>query len=178
MIIKKLFSIFLTSAMLVMAQLETTTLEADNEGSEDQLDQLSIEVRPGDEAELRYTTSYNIKLCEFSNPYGDTFLVKKNNSYSFRGSMISYAGENESTDCGVRITGVQENDNGEWKCNIISKEGNEVAAFRNAFTVIVSRRQSDVTATDSPIILRGPSNRTVTIGDEVSYELMLIPTEK
>jgi len=85
--------------------------------------QKSIEVRTGDEAKLSCTTSSDIQFCAFTAPD---------------------AGEDESTDCAVKIANVAEKDNGEWKCSITTIKDGQGVTVENAVTVIVSRPPSDV----------------------------------
>merc|ERR1712045_1018526 len=60
------------------------------------------------------------------------------------GGRITYAGEDESTDCAVKIANVEEKDNGEWKCSITTIKDGQGVTVENAVTVIVSRPPSDV----------------------------------
>ena len=68
--------------------------------------------------------------------------MKKNIPYE--GGRITYAGEDESTDCAVKIANVEEKDNGEWKCSITTIKDGQGVTVENAVTVIVSRPPSDV----------------------------------
>jgi len=104
--------------------------------------QKSIEVRTGDEAKLSCTTSSDIQFCAFTAPDGTNFFLKKNIPYE--GGRITYAGEDESTDCAVKIASVEEKDNGEWKCSITTIKDGQGVTVENAVTVIVSRPPSDV----------------------------------
>jgi len=104
--------------------------------------QKSIEVRTGDEAKLSCTTSSDIQFCAFTAPDGTNFFLKKNIPYE--GGRITYAGEDESTDCAVKIANVAEKDNGEWKCSITTIKDGQGVTVENAVTVIVSRPPSDV----------------------------------
>jgi len=104
--------------------------------------QQSIEVRTGDEAKLSCTTSSDIQFCAFTAPDGTNFFLKKNIPYE--DGRITYAGEDESTDCAVRIASVEEKDNGEWKCSITTIKDGQGVTVENAVSVIVSRPPSDV----------------------------------
>ena len=106
------------------------------------LDQQSIRVRPGEEAKLNCTTSSDITFCAFTAPDGTNFFLKKNIPYE--GGRITYTGEDESTDCAVRIASVEEKDNGEWKCSITTIKDGQGVTVENAVSVIVSRPPSDV----------------------------------
>ena len=72
----------------------------------------SVEVRPGDEANLSCASS-NIIGCIFQSPDGKTLFLKK--GVAHEAGRISYSGEDESTECNVRISNIEEKDNGEWK---------------------------------------------------------------
>jgi len=108
-----------------------------------QASQKSIEVRTGDEAELSCSTSpHPIQFCAFTAPDGTNFFLKKNIPYE--GGRITYAGEDETTDCAVKISSVEEKDNGEWKCSITTLVNGQGVNVENAVSVIVSRPPSDV----------------------------------
>ena len=126
-------------------------------------------MRTGDEAKLSCTTSSDIQFCAFTAPDGTNFFLKKNIPYE--DGRITYAGEDESTDCAVRIASVEEKDNGEWKCSITTSRDGQGVNVENAVSVIVSRLPSDITFADTPYtptILRGPSDSTAFLGSEVS----------
>ena len=55
----------------------------------------SIQVWPGEKAELNCTTSSDITFCLFTAPDGTNFFLKKNIPYE--DGRITYAGEDEST---------------------------------------------------------------------------------
>ena len=99
-------------------------------------------MRTGDEAKLSCTTSSDIQFCAFTAPDGTNFFLKKNIPYE--GGRITYAGEDESTDCSVKIASVEEKDNGEWKCSITTIKDGQGVTVENAVSVIVSRPPSDV----------------------------------
>ena len=100
-------------------------------------------MRTGDEAELSCSTSpHPIQFCAFTAPDGTNFFLKKNIPYE--GGRITYAGEDETTDCAVKISSVEEKDNGEWKCSITTLVNGQGVNVENAVSVIVSRPPSDV----------------------------------
>ena len=76
------------------------------------VDERSVEVRPGDEANLSCRSS-NIAACIFNSPSGETLFMKR--GINHENGRITYSGEDESTDCSVRITNIEEKDNGIWK---------------------------------------------------------------
>ena len=98
---------------------------------------MAKKVRTDDLAELSCSTSpsHNIQFCVFTKPDGTSFILKKN--FTYEDGRLTYAGEDESTDCGVRILGVEEKDNGEWKCFITTIKDGQYVTVENAVSVIV-----------------------------------------
>jgi len=134
--ISRLLTVIGSMELIQVAVLLAVIFQADCQA------QQSIEVRTGDEAKLSCTTSSDIQFCAFTAPDGTNFFLKKNIPYE--GGRITYAGEDESTDCSVKIASVEEKDNGEWKCSITTIKDGQGVTVENAVSVIVSRPPSDV----------------------------------
>jgi len=101
----------------------------------------SVEVRPGDEANLSCASS-NIIGCIFQSPDGKTLFLKK--GVAHEGGRISYSGEDESTECNVRISNIEEKDNGEWKCILTTLSGSDTRTLEEPVSVIVSKAPASV----------------------------------
>merc|ERR1719297_29898 len=103
--------------------------------------QKSVEVRPGDEARLSCATSSPVAFCAFSSPSGDNYILQTGLVYD--GDRISKDGEEEGV-CAVKITNIQEKDNGVWKCSLTLNENNKARQVEETVKVVVSRAPSNV----------------------------------
>jgi len=103
--------------------------------------QKSVEVRPGDEARLSCATSSPVAFCAFSSPGGDNYILQTGLVYD--GDRISKDGEEEGV-CAVKITNIQEKDNGVWKCSLTLNENNKARQVEETVKVVVSRAPSNV----------------------------------
>ena len=73
----------------------------------------SVEVLTGEEAILSCTTQSDIYLCQFGKPSGEEIVVTTQGMIAIYG-RLSYHGEDPKKDCGIKISNVQEVDNGTW----------------------------------------------------------------
>merc|ERR1711892_470836 len=75
------------------------------------------EVLVGEEAVLECRVSgAPVAFCTFTSPTKSQYIIKKGLSHD--NGRITYHGQDENRDCGIKISNVQESDNGNWKCVI------------------------------------------------------------
>ena len=73
----------------------------------------SVEVRTGDDAMLGCSTpSSKIEFCQFKSPSGESFILREGIQHD--NGRITYNGEDTASDCGIKITKIEEKDNGLW----------------------------------------------------------------
>ncbi|XP_023340999.1 fasciclin-3 isoform X2 [Eurytemora carolleeae] len=77
----------------------------------------SVNVRPNEEVDLLCKAASPIKICNFVSPSGVNYFVSKSLGVKYE-DRISFLGEDETSDCGIKIENVRESDNGAWKCEV------------------------------------------------------------
>jgi len=106
----------------------------------------AVNVRPQEGADLSCTASgVNIKFCTFISPTGANFNVAKETVYDDR---ISFLGEDEAKDCGIKISNVNEADNGVWKCEITAIVDGSARKGSNQVKLNVLKAPSSVSLDD------------------------------
>jgi len=107
---------------ILLAVLVQARCEVPVEGLE------SVEVREGEEAILTCTTPSDILFCTFRSPTDETYIMSPDIPYE--NGRIVYHGDNPKKDCGLKITNVQEIDNGEWRCLLTARVEEQVKKRR------------------------------------------------
>lgn len=106
----------------------------------------AVNVRPQEGADLTCLTSgVQIKYCNFASPSGKNYLVDKSTVYDDR---ISFLGDDEARDCGIKISKVLEADNGVWKCEITAIVDGQARTGSNEVTLNVLKAPSSVKLND------------------------------
>jgi len=106
----------------------------------------AVNVRPQEGADLSCTASgVNIKFCNFISPSGTNFAIDKETVYENR---ISFLGEDEAKDCGIKISTVNEADNGVWKCEITAIVDGSARKGSNQVKLNVLKAPSSVSLND------------------------------
>lgn len=129
-------------AMLGMIMLSKA--EPNNVASPD-----DVQVRLGEDAVLVCITRIDFKFCSFKSPAGKLFTMDPALHYK----RISYHGDNPVRDCGLKISGVSEEDNGVWKCEItlVSEDGFAFQEVREAEVMVLRTPQSGAVGTEGEI---------------------------
>jgi len=112
----------------------------------------NVEVKLGEEALLECKIPSSISFCTFVSPSNSQYTIKKGLSHD--DGRITYNGEDESKDCGIKINNVQEKDNGDWKCVLtVCESGNckqeegvaEVTVIKAPKRVYIENQGPDIT---------------------------------
>lgn len=137
----RLLTVLGTMELLHCAILLAVIIQAHGEVAVNGLE--SVEVREGEEARLSCTTSSaDIQFCQFDDPSGKSFIMKKNIPYE--DGRLTYHGEDESRECGIRIANVKESDNGKWTCTLTVVLNGQGQQVKDEASVIVSRPPADI----------------------------------
>jgi len=119
----------------------------------------SIQVKQGEEALLSCDTKESILFCTFTSPTGESFNMIPDLKYKNR---YEFHGVNTQEDCGIKITDVQDEDNGDWKCDITVKdESGSAKKGEGQANVLVIKAPSAVSiAEGSEMVLTLPQDET------------------
>lgn len=118
--------------------------------------QKEVSVRPDEEADLSCTTESKIRYCSFVNPAGEIFTIDPEIEYENR---ISFLGTDPTKDCGIKIKGVKESDNGVWTCKITAIINKAPVKGSNTINLSVLKAPTSVSLNVEPMM-------TVTYPDE------------
>jgi len=121
---------------ILLAVLVQARCEVPVEGLE------SVEVREGEEAILTCTTPSDILFCTFRSPTDETFIMSPDIPYE--NGRIVYHGDNPKKDCGLKITNVQEIDNGEWRCLLTARVEEQVKKGEKTALITVAKPPSEI----------------------------------
>ncbi|XP_058979008.1 uncharacterized protein LOC131802642 isoform X1 [Musca domestica] len=90
-----------------------------------------VKVKRGDAAELMCKSPFDepISHCAFIDPNGGVFLVGTVNSIKSKGRIQYYGRGITKGDCGIKITDINRDDYGQWKCQFIIRSGNLKSSF-------------------------------------------------
>jgi len=103
----------------------------------------SVEVRTGDDAMLGCSTpSSKIEFCQFKSPSGESFILREGIQHD--NGRITYNGEDTASDCGIKITKIEEKDNGLWTCSITTIVDSSAQIVEENVEVIVSKPPNKV----------------------------------
>lgn len=119
-----------------------------------------VEVKEGEAAELSCTTPLDIAFCTFFDPSGESLNMQPGIRYE--DGRITYLGNDQKKDCGVKINNVQEKDNGEWKCRITAiTDGNAKKGEQTATVIVVKPPTSvRIEGEESSMVLTYPTDST------------------
>jgi len=121
---------------ILLAVLVQARCEVPVEGLE------SVEVREGEEAILTCTTPSDILFCTFRSPTDETYIMSPDIPYE--NGRIVYHGDNPKKDCGLKITNVQEIDNGEWRCLLTARVEEQVKKGEKTALITVAKPPSEI----------------------------------
>lgn len=101
-----------------------------------------VTVKEGDEVQLTCSSDVEALGCTFTTPSGVPYLMLKGASYE-NGRIVQT--DLDPKDCAMKITDIQEIDNGEWKCTITGKGQSGSFEIGNGLVqVVVAIPPSDV----------------------------------
>lgn len=119
----------------------------------------SIQVKQGEDALLSCDTKESILFCTFTSPTGEIFNMIPDLKYKQR---YEFHGENTQEDCGIKITDVQDEDNGDWKCDITVKDesGSAKKGEGQANVLVIKAPTAVSIAEGSEMVLTLPQDET------------------
>ncbi|XP_059223646.1 uncharacterized protein LOC106086382 isoform X2 [Stomoxys calcitrans] len=90
-----------------------------------------VQAKRGDTVELMCKSSFDepISHCAFIDPSGGVFLVGTVNSIKSKGRIQYYGRGINKGECGIKITDLNRDDYGQWKCQFIIRSENIKSMF-------------------------------------------------
>ena len=89
----------------------------------------TVGVEQGEMVKLVCTADQVVKACSFRSPSGESLFMFPSAKYE-EGRIQHYG--NSEFDCGLEITSVEDQDNGEWECAIVATADNGVSTTDQA----------------------------------------------
>ncbi|TMW47591.1 hypothetical protein DOY81_007336 [Sarcophaga bullata] len=99
-----------------------------------------IEAKRGDSVELMCKTPFQepISHCAFIDPQGAVHLVGTKNSFKTNGHVQYYGRGISKGECGIKISKVNRDDYGQWKCQFLLTDGRLKSSF------LMELKESDI----------------------------------
>lgn len=91
--------------------------------------QNEITIKKGEPFELLCAADIKVRACTIQTPYGETMVMWPGAAYE-NGRITKHGGEEK--ECGIKVNGAQDTDNGSWEC-IISAQGPEGSISASGF---------------------------------------------
>ncbi|XP_073835029.1 uncharacterized protein isoform X2 [Musca autumnalis] len=90
-----------------------------------------VKAKRGDAVELMCKSPFDdpISHCAFIDPNGAVFLVGTFNSIKTKGRIQYYGRGITKGDCGIKVTDINRDDYGQWKCQFIIRSSNLKSSF-------------------------------------------------
>jgi len=114
--VKKILSFLVAMEFIHLAVIVGLLVQGGSSSDVELSGPIDVAVKLGEEARISCDASVDIRFCSFISPWGQNMNMDP--TVPYEGGRITDARGTDQKSCAVRISNVEEKDNGIWKCSV------------------------------------------------------------